>query len=99
MTVLLRSAPPLPGMMPRGQVPRKEHAMRCLALALSLLIVSPLVAKAAGKPRASQEQQRLLDKWIVRSVRIDGKPTAAQIGRKVGDIITIKLMGDAFVLS
>ena len=29
----------------------------------------------------------LLGKWIVRSVQHDANPTAAQIGRKVGDII------------
>jgi hypothetical protein len=73
--------------------------MRYMPLALSLLIVSPQVAGAAGKSRNSDDRQRLLDKWIVRSVHVDGKPTAAQIGQKVGDIITIKFKGDAFFLS
>ena len=41
------------------------------------------------KGKIPVEEQQLLDKWIVRSVKLDGKPTAAQIGQKVGDVITI----------
>lgn len=74
--------------------------MRCLAFALLLCAASPQTAAigAGGKSPAVQEQ-RLFDKWIVRSVRIDGKPTPAQIGQKVGDIISVERKGDQFVLS
>ena len=48
------------------------------------------VRKEAPKPPIYSKLQR---KWIVRNVERDGKPNAAQIGQKVGDIITIKQDG------
>jgi hypothetical protein len=77
-----------------------ETVMRCLTFALLLCVTPPLTAAdRGGKTAAAAEEVRLLDKWIVRSVRVDGKPTPAQIGQKVGDIITIKRKDKAFVLS
>jgi hypothetical protein len=40
------------------------------------------------------DHEALKDKWIVRFITRDGKPNAAQIGQKIGDIITIKKDGD-----
>ena len=45
------------------------------------------------------DQAPLLGKSIVRSVQRDGIPTPAQIGREVGDIITIKKAGNQLALS
>ena len=45
------------------------------------------------------EGARLARKWIVRSVTIDGKATPAQIGREVGDVITIKKQGAHLAMS
>lgn len=75
--------------------------MRCLTFAMLLCVASPLSADerfGENKP-ATAEEQRLLDKWIVRSVQIDGKPTPAQIGQKAGDVITINRKGNGFFLS
>ena len=38
----------------------------------------------------SPMHEKLQRQWIVRSVRRDGAPNAAQIGQQVGDVITIK---------
>jgi hypothetical protein len=74
--------------------------MRSLPLALLVCVASPLCAADRGaKTSKGIDEERLLDKWIVRTVRIDGKPTPAQIGQKMGDIITIKRKDKAFVLS
>lgn len=48
-------------------------------------------AADAGEAVAeSGDKARLQGKWIVRFVKRDGKPNAAQIGQQLGDIITIK---------
>ena len=65
--------------------------MRCIGMALLLCISSPVIAAdVARKSKISVAEQKLLDKWIVRSVTLDGKPTPAQIGQQVGDIITVQ---------
>lgn len=50
---------------------------------------------AAGNAEAATDPARkaLQGKWIVRHVERDGDPNAAQIGQKVGDVITIELDG------
>ena len=63
--------------------------------------VTPLLIAAdkVEKQNATADRAQLLGKWIVRSVQRDGKPTAAQIGREVGDIITFKKDGNQLALS
>ena len=74
--------------------------MRCLGMVLILCVSSHLMAADGGKKSTIPvEEQKLLDKWIVRSVKLDGKPTAAQIGQKVGDVIAIKRKDHKFFLS
>ena len=57
-----------------------------------VLLTTPLLLAADEPAGVIQERAKspLLGKWIVRSVERDGKPTLAQIGREVGDIISIK---------
>ena len=77
-----------------------EDGMRHLVMTLILCVSSPLIAADGGKKtKIPVEEQKLLDKWIVRSVKLDGKPTAAQIGQKIGDVITIKGKDHKFYLS
>ncbi len=45
------------------------------------------------------DRVQLHGKWIVRAVKVDGKATPAQIGREVGDVITIKKHGEHLALS
>ena len=52
-----------------------------------------------GNTRAPDQQEvrdrvELEGKWIVRFVKRDGQPNAAQIGQQMGDIITIKKDGN-----
>ena len=67
--------------------------------------VQPLVVRGKSKassPAFSKETAKafgkLKGKWIVRSVQRDGKPNAAQIGQKTGDIITIAKRGATLAL-
>lgn len=66
--------------------------MHFLATMAVLAATPHLLADApqAGLPPIKANEP-LLGKWIVRSVQKDGKPTQAQVGRKVGDIIDIKV--------
>lgn len=67
-----------------------------------LLLVAAGVSAAPAAPNAQplpEAHKALIGKWIVRSVEIDGKPTAAQIGQKPGDIISIKRNDQQFFLS
>jgi len=74
--------------------------MRCLSIVFLLCLASPLYsAGKGGTTSAAVEEERLLDKWIVRSVRLDGRPSPAQIGQKVGDIISIERKDKALFLS
>ena len=57
--------------------------------------------KVLGKALSKETAKafvKLKGKWIVRSVQRDGKPNAAQIGQKIGDIITIRKNGAALML-
>lgn len=47
-------------------------------------------------PPETGDRLELQGKWIVRFVKRDGKPNAAQIGQEIGDIITVKKDGDQF---
>lgn len=74
--------------------------MRHLVFALCLCVTAPLgAADGTGKSKPATENQRLMDKWIVRTVQLDGKPTPAQIGQKVGDIISIERKGKHLFLA
>ena len=65
-----------------------------------VLVLVPLIASAEpAEKETSGDRAKLHGKWIVRSVQRDGKPTVAQMGRKVGDIITIKKAGHHLMLS
>jgi hypothetical protein len=53
----------------------------------------------ASRPKATDDAESpdyaaLDGKWIVRFVKRDGKPNAAQIGQNIGDVITIKKDAD-----
>ena len=73
--------------------------MRRFLFALVLLSPAALPAAAAKpKPVIPASEKQLIDKWIVRSVQLDGKPTPAQIGQKTGDIIDIKGKDHQFFL-
>lgn len=72
--------------------------MRSLTVFL-LLCTTVSAAPPATELTIPPEEKALLDKWIVRSVQIDGKPTPAQIGQKKGDIIEIKRKEHRFFLS
>jgi len=57
---------------------------------LAVMLMLPAVLPAADPVHTDNETAAaapLLGKWIVRSVQHEANPTAAQIGRKVGDII------------
>lgn len=54
--------------------------------------------KKAKAAKVTPAYKTLMRKWIVRSVRRDGKPNAAQIGQKVGDVITVKRDGNNLTL-
>jgi len=42
------------------------------------------------KKQVAEAAKKLQRKWIVLQVQRDGKPNAAQIGQKLGDVITIR---------
>lgn len=64
--------------------------------------VRTLLPPGVGNNREPAEEAETGDrlelkgKWIVRFVKRDGKPNAAQIGQKIGDIITMKKDGNQF---
>jgi hypothetical protein len=66
-----------------------------------VLCVTPFLVAAdkVEEKAAAGNRAQLLGKWIVRSVQRDGKPTPAQIGREVGDVITFKKTGHQFEIS
>lgn len=73
--------------------------MRFIGTALLICVAARLAAAETRESTApASDEQRLIDKWIVRSVKLDGKPTAAQIGQKVGDVINIRKKAHQFVL-
>lgn len=73
--------------------------MRSLVFGLALCVATPLAAaKKPTAPVIPDSEKELIDKWIVREVTIDGKPTPAQIGQKKGDVITIKGRAHRFFL-
>jgi hypothetical protein len=59
---------------------------------------APTDGKGTAKA-SSGDRVQLHGQWIVRMVKIDGKATPAQIGREVGDVITIKKQGVHLALS
>ena len=63
---------------------RRLHAF------LLLLIPLLIAAEKVDRPSSATDRKALLDKWIVRHVEQDGSLIPAQVGRQVGDIITIK---------
>lgn len=76
---------------------RKLTDSRSILLLTAMLVVatSPAMAAQADSEQTGRVDSQdvstttapLLGKWIVRSVEHDADPTAAQIGRKPGDII------------
>lgn len=51
-------------------------------------------AAARAPKNAKAPEAPLLGKWIVRAIQRDGVASGAQIGQKVGDVITIRKDGN-----
>jgi hypothetical protein len=55
-------------------------------------------ARETGDLQDEGDLGELQGKWIVRFVKRDGTPNAAQIGQQLGDIITVKKDGQQLAL-
>ena len=77
--------------------------MRRISFLVLSLAVSAMASPAIAAPPKPQpiptEHKPLLKKWIVKSVKFDGKPSPALFGQKSGDIITIKRADSSPILS
>jgi hypothetical protein len=68
-----------------------ERLMRQIHTICLIVAVGCLMGAAKSDPQSDSDKQKLLGKWEVVSVQLDGKAQHGQVGRKPGDVISIAL--------